>query len=170
MISFSAIAEIVIEGPQAAVFEYIVPIDLTLIFTGYGPLPAVIGVENQTGSWNGAGQTRTVILSDGSTARELLTRYDHPRYFSYTVSNFSGVLRFLTISANGEWWFETSQHPHSTFVKWSYAFNSRSAIVAPVLWLITNFLWQGYMNKALKLCKHQIESQTAQQQFAPDRR
>lgn len=169
MISFSAIAEIVIEEPQAAVFENIVPIDLTLIFTGYGPLPAVIGVENQTGSWNEAGQTRTVMLSDGSTARELLTKYDHPQYFSYTVSNFSGVLRFLTISANGEWWFETSQHAQTTFVKWSYIFNSRSALVAPVLWLITNFLWRGYMNKALKLCKRQIENQTAQQQFTQDR-
>jgi hypothetical protein len=170
MISFSAKAEIVIEGATAAVFEYIVPIDLTLIFTGYGPLPAVDGVENQTGGWDEAGQTRTVILSDGSTARELLTKYDHPNYFSYTVSNFSGALRFLTVSAKGEWWFESSQHPHSTFVKWSYTFNSRSPIVAPLLWLITNFLWRSYMNKALKLCKHQIENHIAQEQVATDRR
>jgi len=74
MSSFSAIVETEIAETQAAVFEYIVPIDLPLIFTGYGPLPAVNGVQNQTGGWNKAGQTRTVTLSDGSTSRELLTK------------------------------------------------------------------------------------------------
>ncbi|MEJ2286832.1 MAG: hypothetical protein P8X85_24955 [Desulfobacterales bacterium] len=102
MKSFSAIVETEIADKQAAVFEYIVPIDLPLIFTGYGPLPAVNCAKKQTGGLNKAGQTRTVTLSDGSTARERLTKYDHPHYFSYTVSDFSGVLRFLTISANGE--------------------------------------------------------------------
>jgi hypothetical protein len=53
---------------QITAFEYNVPIDLTSIFTGYGPLPAVTGTKNQTGAWDGAGQTRTVLLSDGSSA------------------------------------------------------------------------------------------------------
>jgi hypothetical protein len=47
-------------GNQRDVFEYTVPIDLTSIFTGYGPLPAVTGTENQTGDWNGENQTLTV--------------------------------------------------------------------------------------------------------------
>jgi hypothetical protein len=162
MSSFTAIVETEIAGAQSAIFEHIVPIDLPLIFTGYGPLPAVIGVQNQTGGWNEAGQTRTVTLSDGSTARELLTKYDHPHYFSYTVSDFTGVLRFLAVSANGEWWFETNPSSDATSVKWSYSFNSRSMFVTPVLWFITNLLWRGYMNKAVKLCKDHIENKAAQ--------
>jgi len=162
MSSFSAIVETEVAGAQIAVFEHIVPIDLRLIFTGYGPLPAVSGVQNQTGGWNEAGQTRTVTLSDGSTARELLTKYNHPHYFSYTVSDFSGVLRFLTVSANGEWWFETNPSSGATYVKWSYTFNSRSLFVSPVLWFITSFIWRGYMNKAIKLCKSYIENMAAQ--------
>jgi hypothetical protein len=169
MSSFSAIVETEIAETQAAVFEYIVPIDLSLIFTGYGPLPSVNGVQNQTGGWNKAGQTRTVTLSDGSTARELLTKYDRPDYFSYTVSDFSGILRFLTTSANGEWWFETNPSSMATSVKWSYAFSSRSLFVAPVLWFITSFLWRGYMHKAIKLCKYKIEKKAAQPRFASDR-
>jgi hypothetical protein len=168
--SFTAVVEIDIAGTQAAIFEYIVPIDLPLIFTGYGPLPAVNGVQNQTGGWNEAGQTRTVTLSDGSTARELLTKYDYPQYFSYTVSNFSGVLRLLTISANGEWWFKTNQSSGATSVKWSYSFNSRSLLSSPVLWFITSFLWRGYMNKAIKLCKFHIENKTAQPSLPADAR
>jgi hypothetical protein len=169
MRSFTAVVETEIAGAQAAVFEYIVPIDLSLIFTGYGPLPAVNGVQNQTGGWNEAGQTRTVNLSDGSTARELLTKYDHPHYFSYNVSDFSGVLRFLTVSATGEWWFETNPSSGTTSVKWSYSFNSRSLFVAPMLWFITSFLWKGYMKKAIKLCKYHIEQKDAQPRSAPDR-
>lgn len=161
---FSATVETEIAAPQAAVFDYIVPIDLNLIFTGYGPLPAVIGVQNQTGRWDAAGQTRTVILSDASTAHELLTKYEHPHYFSYTVSEFSGVLRFLTKSANGEWWFKTNPSSNTTLIKWSYAFNTRSLFAAPLLWLITNFLWRGYMHKALMLSKSQIERHDSQPQ------
>ena len=161
MRSFTATVQTEIAAGLTHVFDHIVPIDLTSIFTGYGPLPAVTGVLDQTDSWDAAGQTRTVTLSDGSSARELLTRYDRPRHFGYTVSDFSGILRFLTVSANGEWWFDTGPSSDATIVKWSYSFNARSPLAAPFLWLITGFLWRGYMNKALLLSKAQIEGCTA---------
>jgi hypothetical protein len=157
MSSFSATVQTEIAARQAAVFEHIVPIDLASIFTGYGPLPSVTGTQNQTGAWDAAGQTRTVTLSDGSPARELLTSYEYPHYLSYTVSGFTGALRLFTTSANGEWWFDTNPSSSATSVKWRYAFNSRSVFAAPILWLIANFLWRGYMRKALMLSKAQIE-------------
>lgn len=158
--ALSATVETDINANQSAAFEHIVPIDLVSIFTGYGPLPAVTGTQGQTGAWDAAGQTRTVRLSDGSSAEELLTRYDYPRYFSYTVSGFTGVLRWLTTSANGEWWFNRDISPGRTHIQWRYAFNARSVFATPVLWLAANFLWHGYMNKALALAKLQVESVT----------
>ncbi|MEM7033990.1 MAG: hypothetical protein AAF629_30900 [Chloroflexota bacterium] len=97
-----------------------------------------------------------VELSDGSTAQERLYTYTHSTYFSYTVSNFSGSLRFLTSSANGEWWFE-QQTSGQTAVKWRYAFNARSIVAVPILWGIANVLWHRYMAKALSLAKNKIE-------------
>ncbi len=144
---------------QADTFEHIVPIDLTSIFKGYGPLPSVTGSQNQVGDWDTAGQTRTVHLSDNSSAQELLTQYEHLRYFSYTVSGFTSLLRFLTTSANGEWWF-TIGSSGQTDIKWRYEFNARSVLAIPVLWLITNILWRNYMRKALRLSKAQIENST----------
>jgi hypothetical protein len=35
-------------------FCFIAPIDLTTIFRGYGPLPAVVGSIDQTGAWDAA--------------------------------------------------------------------------------------------------------------------
>jgi hypothetical protein len=152
----SATIKTTVKANQVEVFEYIAPIDLTSIFKGYGLLPSVIGTQNQIGSWDTEGQTRTVNLSDNSSVKEMLTKYEHPYYFSYTVSCFTGSLRFLTNSANGEWWFSGGSSGQ-TNIKWRYTFNARSFLALPILWLITNLLWRNYMHKALQLSKSQIE-------------
>jgi polyketide cyclase/dehydrase/lipid transport protein len=160
MTSIAATVSIEVNSNQIKTFEHIVPIDLTSIFTGYGPLPAVTGTQDQVGSWDAAGQTRTVHLSDGSSAQEELTKYGHPNYFSYTVSGFTGSLRFFTTEANGEWWFEPNL-TGKTKITWRYAFNSSSVFAVPVLWFIAKFLWRGYMKKAISLSKYQLEGNLA---------
>jgi hypothetical protein len=156
--SLSAVVEIEVQVPQALAFMHIVPIDLSSIFTGYGPLPSITGTHNQTGAWDAAGQTRTVSLSDGSSAHELITKYEYPGYFRYTVSGFTGMLGLFTGSANGEWWFQDNPSSGNTRIKWRYAFNARAIWSVPILWIITNVFWRGYMQKALILAKKQIES------------
>jgi Polyketide cyclase / dehydrase and lipid transport len=156
----STIVQTTVAANQAVAFENIVPIDLTAIFTGYGPLPSVTGTQNQVGAWDTAGQTRTVHFSDDSSAQERLTKYEHPGYFSYTVSNFTSLLRFLTTSAHGEWWF-TVGTLGQTHIKWRYEFEARSVLAVPVLWVITNVLWRNYMRQALQLSKAQIENDTS---------
>ncbi len=99
MISFSANLTTNVAVNRTVAFENIVPIDPTSVFTGYGPLPAVISVKNQTGAWDGANQTRTVLLSDNSSTHEMLTKYEHPNHSQYVVEGFTGVLRFLVSSA-----------------------------------------------------------------------
>lgn len=157
MPEFSTEAKITIAAPLVRAFEHIVPINLPLIFKGFGPLPAVSGTRDQTGNWDHAGQTRTVLLSDGSTAQEQLTAYEHPKRFAYTVSRFSGILRFLATEAHGEWWFERGAAADSTFVRWKYAFVARSRVAAPLVWLIAHTLWHCYMGKALALSKREVE-------------
>ena len=157
---FPAVVSSEVAANQVVTFEHIVPISLPAIFTGYGPLPAVIGTKNQTGAWDAVGQTRTVLLSDGSSAQELLTRYEYPRYFSYTVSGFTGTLRFLTSSADGEWWF-TPNTLGKTSIKWRYVFDARSVFAAPILWFVSKVLWRSYMNKALSLSVRQIQGSAA---------
>ncbi len=152
--SFSATVEAVLPLEPAAAFLHIVPIDLPGIFTGYGPLPAVTGTREQSGAWDGVGQTRTVLLSDGSSARECLTGYEPPGRFSYTVGDFSGALRFLAASADGEWWF-SSAPGGATHIRWRYTFHARAWLAAPLLGLITQLLWRGYMRRALALAQVQ---------------
>ena len=154
--------ETIIDVSREQAFLGIVPIDLASIFTGFGPLPAVTGVADQVGGWDAAGQTRSVALSDGSSAKERITEYGNPRYFSYTVGGFTGTFRFLTTSAKGEWWFEPVSEG-KTHIKWRYAYDSRSVVAIPLMWFIVNVLWRGYMKRALSLSKRQIESDAALQ-------
>lgn len=131
---------------------YIVPIDLSSIFTGYKFSAAVTSTHNRGGAWDAAGQTRPVHLADDSSARELLTDYEHPEYL-YTVSDLTGALRFFTNSADGEWWSRPASA--SQTLKWRYEFNPRTTVAVPVLWFITTFLRRNYMRKALELSKVQ---------------
>ncbi|MEJ2717155.1 MAG: SRPBCC family protein [Deltaproteobacteria bacterium] len=140
------------------VFRHIVPIDLTTIFTGYGPLPAVVDTQDQSGGWDAPGQTRTVHLSDGSTAKEHLIAYDRPNSFEYIVSDFSGSLGHLAKEARGHWGFSQHGEEAPTIVVWKYTFYARSRIAYPVLWFIATFLWRGYMQKALHIAQQQLEA------------
>lgn len=158
MKSAAATVVTMIEASQEETFLHIVPIDLTSIFTGFGPLPSVTGSLNQTGPWDAAGRSRTVVFSDGSSARETLTSYEYPNRFAYRITEFTGVLRFLATEARGEWWFESVPDRAATSVRWRYEFISRSAILKPLVSLFTRSLWRGYMRKALHLSKEQVET------------
>ena len=144
-------------APIDRAFEIIVPIDVPSIMPGYGPLPAVTGVENQTGDWDAAGQTRVVRLADDTTAREEMTLYDAPIRFGYTVSDWSGALRFLTNEAKGEWHFSEIA-PDQTRISWNYTFAPRSIWTAWLLLAAVQFLWRGAMKQALRECVRQVES------------
>lgn len=161
MRSTAAEIQVEIKAPRETAFSHIVPIDLTTIFTGFGPLPSVQGTRDQTGVWDAAGQSRTVLLSDGSSAQEALTAYQFPSHFAYTVQSFTGILRFFAKEAHGEWWFEPGPSARSTTVRWRYEFISRSRWLEPLVCFITQQLWRNYMVKALRLSKAQVETRAA---------
>jgi hypothetical protein len=166
--TISSIVSITIAVDKIVAFSQVVPIDLRSIFKGYGLLPAVISIQAQTGNWDAIWQTRTVHLSDGSSAKELLIQYQSPNYFAYVVSNFSGALGWLITSATGEWWFESCPGSpvgeacpvdNRTIVRWSYTFTPKSWFAIPILWIINKFLWSGYMRSVMSNVKIQLETQ-----------
>ena len=133
-------------GPQDA-FRLNVPIDLSVVFKGWGPFPGVRGVKNQTGAWDAAGQTRNPDLTDGSTASERLTEYTAPSSFAYEVTGFTNALRRLIEGVRGEWTF--TPDGDGTLVRWTYEFKPLPRrmfllrrVVAP--------LWKQYMQAGVE--------------------
>jgi Polyketide cyclase / dehydrase and lipid transport len=135
-----------VDVAPARAFAVVAPIDLTLIFTGFGPLPAVTAVRDQTGSWDAVGQSRSPQLSDGTSATERLTEYAPPHSFAYEVTGFSNSLRRLVEGARGEWTF--TPDGAGAVIRWTYEFKPlpyRKALVRRVL----APAWRPYMRRAL---------------------
>ena len=143
--------------PTAA-FAAIVPVDLTRIFTGFGPLPAVRRVRDQSGPWDHAGATRTVELSDGTTVTERLTAVVPGEHFSYRVGPFSGPLGRLVRHADGDWWFGPARS--GTAVRWRYTFQARGRVTGVVVAALVVPLWRRYAERALAAAVALAEGRT----------
>ena len=140
----------------ATAFAAIAPADLTRIFTGMGPLPAVVGTHAQTGAWDHVGATRTVELSDRSEAREAITAYDAPAHFAYRLEGFTGPLRLVVEGADGAWWFSAGARG-GTDVRWTYVFLPRPGR----RWLVRAAVaprWRAYARRVLALAIAEAES------------
>jgi hypothetical protein len=143
--------EVVVEGyaraPIDRAFAVIVPLDLRTVFTGFGPIPAVVGHHGQTGAWDHVGARRVVELADGSEAPEELTAYEPPRHFAYRVGPLGGSLRLLASGADGEWWFADAG-PRGTHVRWSYTF-ALGGPAWPLARVVVPLAWRAYARRVL---------------------
>jgi hypothetical protein len=138
--------------PERA-FVLTLPIPLTAICSRrYGLLPPVKQVRGQDGVWGQAGQTRTVVTTDGGTMRELLTEVDAPHSFSYRLSEISGPMRPLVDGIDGRWEFGTQGT--GTLITWRWTLHPKglgTGVLRPITWM-----WRGYARQALELLSEQL--------------
>ena len=142
----SAVAEEVAQAPLEMTWNIATPMTPVGFYPKFGPLPAVVGVEGQTGGWDAPGQHRTLHLSDGGTVREEIVSVDRPAVFVYELTQFSNLFAKLVAGARAEWRF--SAHGGGTRIHWTYTFTAlpgRGVIVA----VIVKLFWAPYMKKVL---------------------
>ncbi|OBK79489.1 SRPBCC family protein [Mycobacterium sp. 1274761.0] len=139
---------------QESVFRELVPIPLPELFRRwYGPIPPIKETRDQTGDWDGVGQSRTVVLVGGGSMHERLTAFDAPHSFGYTLSDVKGPLAPLVDHIDGEWIFESLGA--GTRVTWRWTIHPRSALTAPLL-PVFGKLWKGYARQSLKELSRQL--------------
>ena len=139
------------------VFLHAVPADLVRIMKPHFPVPGVARVEDQTGAWDGAGQSRRIYLTDGSSVHEELTEYIAPQTFAYRVSNFTGFFGRFIEEARGRWIFsETS--PGNTSVEWTYAFYPKNVLGGFIAKRIVLRFWRRVMLGALAQIKEDLST------------
>lgn len=119
----------------------------TLFNRWYGPLPPIKAVRDQTGEWDGVGQTRTIALAGGGTMRETLTEIHPGQSFGYTITSITGPMASLIDHVEGKWIFEP--YGTGTRVTWRWTLHPKSVFSAPVLPVFAR-LWRGYANGALE--------------------
>lgn len=129
-------------------FNGTLPLPLPVIFSQwYGPIPPIKAVRGQTGEWDAAGQTRTVVMVGGGSMREELTSVDPPRSFGYTLSDIKGPLAPLVGSIEGTWSFTPAGT--GTTVTWQWILQPKSGVTAPALPVLGR-IWKGYARRALE--------------------
>ncbi len=141
-------------------FRHLTGMDVPAVFRGAGPLPAVTAVRQQTGDWDAVGQTRTIVLSDQSTAFETLDNYQFPHTFGYTVTNYTSVLRLLVTKGVATW--QCTSTPDGTLITWQYAYHTRSVLAVPVVWLLMVLFWKKYMLAAVNILQMQLQTAPTQ--------
>jgi Polyketide cyclase / dehydrase and lipid transport len=152
-------------APVERTFATVVPIDLTLIFRGLGPLPGVVGTADQSGPWDRVGVSRKAQLSDGSAAFERITAYQPPGYFEYEISGFTNVIRLLVTGARGDWKFAATADG-GTAITWTYAFRPRNFLHIGVRLFIAP-VWHLYMRRALEATIQEVRRQHLSNRASP---
>ena len=130
----------------AQTFAIMTPVDPARFYPRFRVIPATTAVRDQTGAWDAPGQTRTLLLADGSSVVENLREVDAPHRFVYELTDFTGVFGRLVDHARAEWLFDAAGS--GTRVRWTYVFFAkpgRAAIVAAIVKLA----WGAYMTKVM---------------------
>jgi len=138
-----------IAGNIKDVFQFIVPIDLNLIFKKKGIIPDVKKTSN-TEKWYKAGMTRTVLFEDNSTATEKLIDVSEFSSFSYNITNFTSLLRYFVAQINGKWIF-TEEDNNITNIVWTYTLIPRNIIGSLTISLIIKSNMNLVLNNALQI-------------------
>jgi len=146
-----------INSDRRKAFATAIPADLTKVLLPKGPLPGVRKVADPVGTWSAVGDSRRVIMTDGSSLLETLTSYKPDDRVAYHIQGFKGPLGVLVTHAEGEWKF-TSLTETKTNVRWTFTFFPRSNFTAPIVGLIANRLWPDFAGDALQRVKAMAES------------
>ncbi|WP_155907554.1 SRPBCC family protein [Lunatimonas lonarensis] len=150
-------AEIIINTQIDTAFNYIVPVDLSLIFKRYKRLPAV-EKTNENELWFRPGLTRTVYFDDGTTAKETLLTVEQSQSFTYKIEGFTSQLRFLAKRIEGNWQFTTMENGH-THIEWTYTIIPKNFIAR---FIIRYFILKdinGLLNNGLSIIKENLENE-----------
>ena len=112
----------------------------------YAAIPAIREVRDQDGAWGTVGQTRTIVLADGGTMREELTRVDRPHGFGYAITDVTGPMKLLVASADGLWTFDPAGSGVS--VTWAWEVRPASPLAALAMPVFAR-MWRGYARRAM---------------------
>lgn len=137
-----ASSTVVAATPEAA-YDALCAAPLEALFSSRsGPIAPVARCEGQVGEWGTAGQSRTVVLRDGSNNLETLVAADRATQdYRYRLSDFKGPFKLLITSIDGQ--FSFAPEGSGTRVTWTWALHPVHGLTAPVL-RVVGFFWRRW--------------------------
>ena len=133
--TYSVSSSTLVQAPPEAAFQAILDAELPDLFPHRsGPIPPIARCEGQEGSWSTVGQTRSVVLADGTSNLETLVGLERPHDYRYRITGIQGPFKLLVTSIDGRFTFEPEAG--GTRATWSWELHGRtplSALGFPVL-------------------------------------
>lgn len=153
--SVDVTTHITIAAPRQTCFEYIVPVSLSHIFHPYLFIPGVVRTD-EFARWVTPGLSRTVYFTDGARATESLQTVESPESFSYEITAFTGINKFLVTSINGTWQFSENT-AGGTDIKWRYSLNCRNILTEWIARFFVAPALRAFLQRALQVLKVDLE-------------
>lgn len=121
--------------------------NLAKFFTGYAPLiPGIAAASIDGGGAPREGALRTVKLTDGTTIRERVTRFEAPRAHGYEMAAMNPLQRLFCTNMISLWTF--ADEGGATRVVWHYSIVEKGALTWPLAWFVSRF-FQRAMQRCL---------------------
>ena len=115
--------EAVVQNNVERVFDFIVAEDVVVLFRKSSP--AIVAVEEQTGTWNHPGASRIIVMDNGNRFRESIIAYQRPYLFHYMLTEFSGAQQKGIVNEAIAMFMMQPYGPR-THVSWHYAMRPES--------------------------------------------
>lgn len=144
-----------ITAPITQCFDYIVPVKLSHIFHASLLLPGVSRTD-ETERWYTPGLSRTVYFTDGSKAKEQLLTVEPPRSFTYEITQFTGINKFLVSRIHGAWQFRQTS-ASETGIEWTYSLTCHNRFTQFVARVVVAPTLKRYLQRALRILKRDLE-------------
>ena len=125
-------------------YDVIVDAPLQEIFSHRsGPIPPVKDMRGSA-SWGKVGDTRTVVLADGSSNLETLVGASRPDDYRYELTEFTGPMKALVGKVEGQFSFEALGD--RTVATWSWSIHPKNRVAGLGLPVLA-FFWKGWAAK-----------------------
>lgn len=149
------LAERWIDAPIDAVFALSVdPARFPAMFTGMGPIPALVSITPDAPS--AVGSTRQLLSADKSRLTERIVAWEPPRLHRYVLSGFAAPLAWLVRAGTAEW--QLAERDGGTFVHWTYDFEITTPLVWPLAAPLLKIFMQGAMQRCLRNFAQALEA------------
>jgi hypothetical protein len=124
-------------------YDTLVDAPLEALFTSRsGPISPVARCEGQVGDWGTTGQTRRVVLTDGSSNLETLVGADRADLdYRYLLSDFQGPFRMLVRTIDGR--FAFAPEGGGTRVTWTWVMHPTNPVAGRLLPVVGMF-WRRW--------------------------
>ena len=133
------------------VFSRIIDVEsIPALFHGWGPVPGTLEARLVTDGGMVRGAVREVTNADGSVIQEDILVVDAPRCHAYRLrSGLRPPFKWLVRGGTGRW--DLTVEPGGTRVVWAFTWELRSALLWPVVKLLSMAFGRAMRDALMRL-------------------